>query len=60
MGTLKNLEETLKHAKELNTPIHLRLLIFKQCVVTSANWGPLLDVCPDSKETYKEVDAKLY
>jgi hypothetical protein len=60
MKTLNKLEETLKYAKELNIPIHLKLLIFKQCIVTSANWGPLLDVCPGSKETYKEIDEKLY
>jgi hypothetical protein len=32
--------------------------MFKQCVVTSANWAPLLDVSLD-KEAYKEVDNKL-
>ena len=33
-------------------------MIFKQCIVTAANYGPLLDVSND-KEAYKAVDIKL-
>ena len=32
--------------------------MFKQCIVTAANYGPLLDVSSD-KDAYHEVDLKL-
>jgi hypothetical protein len=40
-------------------PIHQKLMIFKQCVVTATNWGPLLDAKDDSKDEYKDIDIFL-
>jgi len=52
---LTRLEELKEALFCVNLPTHQRLLIFKQCIVTAANYGPLLDVSSD-KDAYREVD----
>ena len=54
------MERNLKFVRDI--PDHTRFLMFKQCVVTAANYGPLLDSCDDDeevKEQYKQIDLKL-
>ena len=38
--------------------MHQQFQIFRQCVLTACNYGPLLDAAND-KESYKEIDVKL-
>ena len=33
-------------------------MMFKQCIITAANYGPLLDANPDS-DPYKVIDSIL-
>ena len=54
----ENLSKLIKSLHFVTLPKHQQLMIFKQCIITACNWGPLLDVCPN-KEAYKEIDEKL-
>lgn len=54
----KRLEKIENIIFNFDIPKHTRLLIFKQCIQTLANYGPLLDVVTSGEE-YKEVDIVL-
>lgn len=64
MTRIKKFREILDSTK---LDAHSKYLIFKQCIVPSANWGPYLEITNESEqeenlreiEKYQEIDNQL-
>ncbi|CAL6005110.1 Reverse_transcriptase (RNA-dependent DNA polymerase) [Hexamita inflata] len=59
---LANVQERIGSLFDLDISSHNRYTLYEKCILTCANYGPLVDVCDDTQENtkkYLQIDDEL-
>ncbi|CAL6068319.1 Reverse_transcriptase (RNA-dependent DNA polymerase) [Hexamita inflata] len=59
---LANVQERIGSLFDLDISLHNRYTLYEKCILTCANYGPLVDVCDDTQENikkYLQIDDEL-